>query len=171
MSPRVARFASLVFLSAFALGACGGSEGDDVNVEEEVQSNLDAFPEGFTKINLDRVPMSAHGDTYVDIWVTDADADEYRSVVPMPESGSGVSMGQGAMVIKEMFDIDGNRLRGTVLYKAPAGYDETFGDWFRAEIDADFQVGMSGKIGYCYDCHEGRGDDDYLWGIESDNQM
>ncbi len=44
-------------------------------------------------------------------------------------------------------------------------------DWFRAEVDENKQMGMSGKSGYCYDRHEGRPDDDFLWGVELDNRI
>ena len=157
-------------LLSSSLGGCSSEADEQPPIEERAQALLDAWPEGFTQINAARVPMSAHNMTEVDTWVLDAYADVYRKIIPMPEEGSGVQMEPGAAVIKVSYDAEGNRVGGTMLYKGEAGYDESFGDWFCAEVTEDFQFGMTGRITYCADCHVGRASDDYLWGIALDNR-
>jgi hypothetical protein len=164
------RAAASALLLSFVLGACASEAEELPPIEERAQALLDAWPEGFTQINAQRVPMSAHNMTFVDTWVLDAYVAEYEKIIPLPEEGSGAQMPPGAAVIKVSYDADDNRVGGTMLYKGEAGYNDTFGDWFSAEVTPDLAFGMNGRIQYCVDCHEGRPNDDYLWGIALDNR-
>jgi hypothetical protein len=162
---------SLLLLTLAIAPGCG-DEGDawtDQDVEDEVLTHLEAFPTGFTKINDARFVGSMHNTFDTDIYVLDEWADAYRQVDP-DAMGSMPDIGEGAMIVKELF-LGDERMGATVKFKGPAGYDEAYMDWYRGYFDADLQVTESGRIAYCADCHIARESDDGLWGVPLDNRL
>lgn len=108
------------------------------------------------------------GPFMVSLYVS-AGQDEYAKIRP-DQTGSRVQLPEGALIVREVFDKDGNVAKLTAMAKGPAGYDPTLGDWWFAVTDAAGQPLVengrvqSGKLTGCHACHNGRGEDDFLFG-------
>jgi hypothetical protein len=106
---------------------------------------------------------SAHGDTWVHVYVSEAGAGAYTTGAEIPV---------GTVVVKEAWlDAAGkpSRQRGPlfVMEKRAPGYDAEHGDWYYALHWANppaakrrqlggpvYWRGKSPRLDYCYDCHD-----------------
>lgn len=144
--------------------------GEPVVEDTDIQAILDTFPAGFTKINDARFEMSMHSDLAADVYVLDEWAEEYRKIV-FAVPGAEPDFAEGATIVKELFNVDGELASINVMYKGPPGYDEAFSDWYRASGDETRLLTATGKIAYCADCHGAQSTDDFLWGVAADNRL
>lgn len=104
----------------------------------------------------------------VQFYVSPDDAETYLAIDP--EGDSTASFEEGALFVKENLDADGNPDGFFAMYKAFEGYDPEANDWYWLRVDASGNVGDSGKVGFCRDCHAGTAATDYAFGVPLDNR-
>ncbi|MCB9752929.1 MAG: hypothetical protein H6713_23485 [Myxococcales bacterium] len=148
-----------------------GSDGGSLIDEDFVVAEALGYADNFVKINA-VAEGSQHGlaDT-VNYWVQPEHEVEYRSIDPATHTPE-LSFPVGTIMVKEHLDAMGEFAGLTVMAKAEPGYNPDQNDWWFANIGADMGVNESGKIGYCFSCHDGNGTapTDYLYGVPADKQ-
>jgi hypothetical protein len=87
-----------------------------------------------------------------------------------PDAGGDATFSEGALLVKENLDADGNPSGYFAMYKAFAGYDPDGNDWYWLRVDAAGEVADSGKIALCKGCHGGA-TSDFVWGVPADNRL
>ena len=80
----------------------------------------------------------------------------------------------GSIIVKENFNADKKLTNITVMAKV-RGFNPDDGDWFWAMYDPQGKIvvsnnlAMEGRVAYCYECHAGVKDNDYviLWPLDA----
>ena len=107
--------------------------------------------------------------TTVQFYVTPGDAEMYLGIDP--DGDSTASFDEGALLVKENLDADGNPDGLFAMYKAYEGYDPEGNDWYYLRVDASGTADNAGKVGFCRDCHAGTAGTDYAFGVPLDNRL
>lgn len=96
--------------------------------------------------------------------------DLYLSVDP--ENPTEVSFEEGALLVKENFDADGNPDGYFAMYKAFEGYDPEGNDWYWLRANGSGGTPNMGKVGFCKNCHGSRAAvSDLVFGVPTDNRI
>ncbi|MCB9736037.1 MAG: cytochrome P460 family protein [Deltaproteobacteria bacterium] len=123
---------------------------------------------GFTRIT--EVPaMSQHQGSDVVVWAQNDVAAIYRAADPANTSAS-VAFPEGATIVKEQLDDQGEMYAITVMHKGPAGYAPDSDDWFFERVEKDGTISQQGQVGFCITCHSPRKPVDWVFGITAANQ-
>ena len=142
----------------------------DVMVDEDmVLSDAMAYAADLQQVSSEpRTSMHGLADT-VQFYVSPGDADTYLGIDP--DADSTASFTEGALLVKENLDADGNPDGFFAMYKAAEGYDPEGNDWYWLRVDVAGNVGDSGKVGFCKDCHSGTSETDFVFGVPLDNRL
>ena len=106
----------------------------------------------------------------IEVWVSDDALNGYPTIDPDAE-GSQASIPVGAMIVREVFNAQGELKKLTFVAQGPAGYNPLSGDlWFAVtdpggRILAVNGVSQHGALASCSGCHAGRARDGYLFGV------
>lgn len=121
---------------------------------ELVQINTDPFP-------------SQHGlAAAVNVFVDPANADLYRTLDPA--APAELDFPEGALIVKEHLDADGNADGYLLMYQGPDDYAPAAHDWFWARVDGTGTTQETGEVGFCISCHaQAPG---HIIGVATDNQ-
>lgn len=132
-------------------GADGTSSGAAPFDEAEVIEQGSQYATMLVQINADPFP-SQHGlAATVNVFVDPANADLYRMLDPA--APAELDFPEGALVVKEHLDADGNPDGFLMMYQGPDGYDPDAHDWFWARVDGTGATKETGAVGFCIDCH------------------
>ena len=145
--------------------ASGGEQSVD---EDAVRAAADDFA-NMTRVS-DEPEASAHAlaDTVI-FYAADDVADLYLTIDPA--APTEVTFPEGALLVKENLDADGNSDGYFAMYKAFEGYDPEGNDWYWLRVDGAGEVGNSGTVGFCKDCHGGGASvSDFVYGVPLDNR-
>lgn len=137
--------------------ATGASDGADESTgqapfdEAEVIQQAGQYATALVQIN-DTPFASQHGlaDT-VNVFVDAANADLYRTLDPA--APADIDFPEGALVVKEHLDADGNPDGYLMMYQGPDGYAPDANDWFWARVDGTGATKETGAVGFCISCH------------------
>lgn len=147
----------------------GDATGGEPAVDEDaVRAAADDFA-NMTRVS-DEPVASAHAlaDTVIFYAANDV-ADLYLTIDP--EAPTEVTFPEGALLVKENLDADGNSDGYFAMYKAFEGYDPEGNDWYWLRVDGAGAVGNAGTVGFCKDCHGGgAGVSDFVYGVPLDNR-
>ncbi|MGH1343132.1 MAG: hypothetical protein ACRBN8_16360 [Nannocystales bacterium] len=174
-------FASCCLLLSLVCPACddGMEDGPESGTETDGPAEIDeaavqAMAADFASLTqVSDVPLgSQHGlaDT-VTFYVADDVLDLYLTIDP--DDPSEVTFPEGALIVKENLDANGESAGFFAMYKGPEGYDPSGNDWYWLRVDEEGAVGDSGPVGFCKDCH-GAGSaavSDYVFGVPLDNRL
>ena len=134
-------------------------------------------PEGGSWLSAFSIPIAFLGE-HIDFgtgsranvaFILNSPRQTFHSACKLP--GAEPDFAEGAMIVKELFNVDGELASINVMYKGPPGYDEAFSDWYRASGDETRLLTATGKITFCADCHGAQSTDDFLWGVAADNRL
>ncbi len=161
-------------LGVCALTACDDStadEGEDAGQTDgsvdvaDVEAALADLDGSLVKASSQPFPSDGHSlaDT-VDVWISSEFADEYAKVDPSTE-GSAPQVPVGAVVVKEQFDADGILDSYTVMVKLPNDAEPSALDWWWGFANSSAEITIEGNISNCVECHAGRPDDGWLFGV------
>jgi len=93
------------------------------------------------------------------------------------QSNSGVSLTEGAIIVREVLDAQGGVAKLTLMVRGAPNSNPSVGDyWFGVTdpngvplvVDGQRQMG---QLTACYSCHQMRASDGYLFGVASSNHM
>ena len=70
---------------------------------------------------------------------------------------------EGAIIAKENYSADGQKLGAITVMKKIKGYDPEHGDWFWAKYGPDGKVLAAGKVAGCIACHTGAEEQDWVF--------
>lgn len=137
--------------------ATGASDGADESTgqapfdEAEVIEQAGQYATALVQIN-DTPFASQHGlaDT-VNVFVDAANADLYRTLDPA--APADIDFPEGALVVKEHLDADGNPDGYLMMYQGPDGYAPDANDWFWARVDGTGATKETGAVAFCISCH------------------
>jgi hypothetical protein len=107
---------------------------------------------------------------FINVFVSAEGHDGYAAIAPERE-GSGSSVPEGTLIVREVLDADGAVATLTLMYKGAPGYNPDLGDfWFgvtnpAGEPAVEDGVVQLGRLEACYGCHLDRPDDDFLFGV------
>jgi hypothetical protein len=127
----------------------------------------------FTRISK-AAYTSSLGDFTINV-MTNQDSRDYKKIHP-EDAGSHMTMLPGTLIVRQVFDADGNITKVTLMAKGPRGYDPTLGDWWFGVTDpsgvplSDDSGVQAGRLTACHGCHLPRADDDYLFGVPALDQ-
>lgn len=144
----------------------GGEQSVD---EDAVRAAADDYPT-MTRVS-DEPVASAHSlaDTVV-FYADDDVVDLYLTIDP--DAPSEVTFPEGALLVKENLDANGNSDGYFAMYKAFEGYDPEGNDWYWLRVDGAGEVGNAGAVGFCKDCHGGGASvSDFVYGVPLDNRL
>lgn len=113
--------------------------------------------------------MSQHQGSDVVVWAQNDVAAIYRAADPANTSAS-VAFPEGATIVKEQLDDQGEMYAITVMHKGPAGYAPDSDDWFFERVEKDGTISQQGQVGFCITCHSPRKPVDWVFGITAANQ-
>ena len=155
-----------------AAGDMGDGDGEFDDTEVEVA--MAAFPDGFTMINDAPFETQGHSQAFdVNVWVQDPGVDAYASVDP-DITGSMPAIDAGLIIVKEQFDGADAVTGYTIMAKGPDGFDLDGGDWWWGFADANRALTNTstngGDVSFCVSCHAVRPEDDWLYGVATDNR-
>ena len=104
-------------------------------------------------------------------YVADDVLDLYLTVDP--EAPTAVTFPEGALIVKENLNANGESDGYFAMYKGPEGYDPSGNDWYWLQVNGAGAVGNSGPVGFCKDCHGGGSAavSDYVFGVPLDNRL
>lgn len=89
-----------------------------------------------------------------------------------PENPTAVTFEEGALLVKENFDADGNPDGYFAMYKAFEGYDPEGNDWYWLRANGSGGTPNMGKVGFCKNCHGSRAAvSDLVFGVPTDNRI
>ncbi|MEM6292740.1 MAG: hypothetical protein AAGA54_15815 [Myxococcota bacterium] len=110
----------------------------------------------------------ALADTVI-FYAADDVADLYLSIDP--DAPAETTFPEGALLVKENLDADGNSDGYFAMYKGPEGYDPEGNDWYWLRVDGAGAVGNAGTVGFCKDCHGASASvSDFVFGVPLDNR-
>lgn len=186
-SLRPSTFAPLCLVLALASTACDDSMEDEMDTDTETADSTEtgdasgvdeaavlAQASDFTNLSqVSDVPtpsQHALADT-VTFYAADDIFELYRTVDP--EAPVAVTFPEGALLVKENYDANGDSDGFFAMYKGPEGYDPSGNDWYWLRVDGEGAVGNSGVVGFCKDCHGGgtAAVSDYVFGVPLNNRL
>jgi len=141
----------------------GGSPAID---EAAVIEQASQYATALVQIN-DQPFDSQHGlaDT-VNVFVDATNAELYRTLDPA--APADLDFPEGALVVKEHLDADGNPDGFLLMYQGPDGYAPDASDWFWARVDGSGTTQETGQVGFCIGCHaQAPG---HILGVATDNR-
>ncbi len=152
--------------------AAGGTEtaGPDGIDEAGVQAMAADFDNLSQVSDVPTSSQHALADT-VTFYAADDVVELYRTLDP--EAPAAVTFPEGALLVKENLDANGESSGYFAMYKGPEGYDPTGNDWYWLQVNGAGAVGNAGKVGFCKDCHGGGSAavSDYVFGVPLDNRL
>lgn len=189
-SLRPSKFVPLCLVLALASTACDDSMEDGMDSDTETGESADgtetagpgeideaavqaqaADLASLTQVS-DEPTSSQHSlaDT-VTFYAADDILDLYLTLDP--EAPAAVTFPEGALLVKENLDANGESDGYFAMYKGPEGYDPSGNDWYWLRVDGAGAVGNSGVVGFCKDCHGGgpAAVSDYVFGVPLDNRL
>ena len=170
---------------ALALLGCDGESEDDMGAADTAAEGMDddgtetldeemilsaamAYATDLQQVSAEPRASQHVIATAVQFYVTPGDAETYLGIDPDGESTA--SFDEGALLVKENLDGDGNPDGFFAMYKAYEGYDPEGNDWYYLRVDASGNAADAGKVGFCRDCHSGTSETDYAFGVPLDNR-
>lgn len=114
---------------------------------------------GFRQVRACRAPGEHSGLNGFTVWVDDASADSYDSI--LAASADVHQMPAGAVVVKELYRdraCGADQVDRWVAMKKIPGYDPANGDWMWQDVTNQRGITAEGRVGSCIACHAG-GDD------------
>jgi hypothetical protein len=99
----------------------------------------------------------------VQVWGSADLAELFRGINP-DDPTQEITFDEGALFVKEHFDVAGDYVGLTMMYKGPEGYNEAGNDWFWARVRGE-EVTHSGKVDFCLDCHAAAHNTDFVVGF------
>ncbi|MBS1122945.1 MAG: hypothetical protein H6Q90_5173 [Deltaproteobacteria bacterium] len=146
------------------------SDVDDVDdVDATTLDVVDAY-RGLSQINS-HAYVSDLGPFDINCYVA-GDVAKYQQIHP-EQSGSGIRVAVGTVIVREVLDAQGAVEKLTVMAKGPPGFDPSLGDWWFGVTDPqgrpleDDAGALLGRLTQCHGCHDARAQDDYLFGVPS----
>ncbi|WP_394834357.1 hypothetical protein LVJ94_48445 [Pendulispora rubella] len=125
----------------------------------------------FAKVTSAPYPSAVAGGSSIEVYVTKSLADTYLGIRP-DRTGSNASILPPTVIVREVFGVNGQLTKLTVMAKGLDGYNPDLGDWYFGEFDSRGNVLLdsngrrrAGRLGDCYACHLPRRDDAYLFGV------
>jgi len=186
-TPRFSIFAPLCLALSLASVGCDDSTDEDMGSDTEAtdgtetsgpaeidEAAVQTMAADFASLTqVSDVPLSSqHGlaDT-VTFYVADDVLDLYLTVDP--DAPTEVTFPQGALLVKENLNANGESDGYFAMYKGPEGYDPDGNDWYWLQVNGAGAVGNSGQVGFCKDCHGGGSAavSDYVFGVPLDNRL
>jgi Cytochrome P460 len=147
-------------------GADGVSTGEPPFDEAEVIEQAGQYATALVQIN-DTPFASQHGlAASVNVFVDAANAELYRTLDPA--APADLDFPEGALIVKEHLDADGNQAGYLMMYQGPDGYAPEANDWFWARVDASGATQETGAVGFCISCHAQA--PAHIIGVETDNR-
>jgi len=148
----------------------GGEASDDgpvyeVEIDESVVMALSfEYATNLERLTSEPEFSETHADAAgIHVWGTPGVAEKFHSVNP-DDPSQAVTFDAGTHLVKEHLDRAGSRVGLTIMYKAPAGYNPTGGDWFWARVDGQ-TVTHSGRVDFCLECHGAAINSDFVVGF------
>jgi hypothetical protein len=128
--------------------------------------------DGYVRVNRAPYTSELDRDIAIDVWISSEAVADYARIAPEAD-GSLVSLPEGTVIIREVHEAQSGQLgKLTLMIKGPPGYAPEVGDWWFAVTDErgvplDDASGkrMAGALHECYGCHQGRQEDDFLFGV------
>jgi hypothetical protein len=174
---------SLLFLSLCMGSACSGAQGDGagdaVTVDDQAllrEALTYRDPQAFTPLNGLSYASALGGEAFINVYVSAGAFDTYAAVDPAVP-GTGITLPEGTIIVREVLDAGGKVKRLTLMAKGPAGYNPDLGDYWFAVTEPDgtpvVENGATrvGRLTDCYGCHIPRASDDYLFGVPADKRQ
>lgn len=174
-----------VVSGALLAGCTGGIEGGgNGNAPTEAEPDAAASP---TETDFDRQMMelgrsyksfkridksaytSSLGAFDINVYV-DGDVGAYRKIHPETTGTGATTLAVGTLIVREVFDANGQVSKLTLMAKGPSGYDPRIGDWWWGEADPAGNPTKLGRLTECHGCHLPRATDDYLFGVPREDQ-
>jgi hypothetical protein len=168
---------SLLFLSLCMGPACSSVQGDgaddpvvidDQALLREALTYRDS--QAFTPLNNPAYASALGGEAFINVYVSAFAFDTYAAVDP-DGPGTGITLPEGTIIVREVLDPSGKVKRLTLMAKGPAGYNPDLGDYWFAVTEPDGTpvvengATRAGKLADCYSCHLARASDDFLFGV------
>lgn len=122
----------------------------------------------FTRIDR-RAYTSTLGAFDINVYVN-GDVGQYRKIHPEVTGTGATTISVGTIIVREVFDANGQVSKLTLMAKGPSGYDSRIGDWWWGEADPTGTPTKLGRLTECHGCHVPRAGDDYLFGVPRDAQ-
>lgn len=129
----------------------------------------------FLQINDVPYASALGGGAIINLYIS-APAFASFAIVEPDAVGTGITLPEGALIVREVLDEAGNVQKLTLMAKGPAGYNPELGDYWFAVTELDGTpvvedgVTLVGRLQGCYGCHDGRAGDDFLFGVPADNR-
>ncbi len=174
----------LTWVAAAGLAACSfnatsanGETGPDVD-EEAIFSSLADFrtSPAFVPVNQNTYESALGTGAAINVFVA-ADAFDSYSKIDADASGSGATVPEATLIIREVLDGPGGKLKTlTLMYKGPPGYNPDLADfWFgvadpKGAAIEENGIRKTGRLQECYGCHLSRAQDGYLFGVPASNR-
>lgn len=164
------QFHQVIALASVACVGCvvgTSNSNSDPAVDSATLAELRQY-QSAAKINAQPI-SSLLGPFGVNYFVS-GDVTDFRRVHP-EQTGSGVTIAPGTVIVREILDDAGHAAKLTVMAKGPPGFDPTLGDWWFGVTDihgtpleekGELQIG---RLAQCHECHRERTRDDFLFGV------
>lgn len=163
--------------------ACSSTQGDgagDAVVVDDQALLSEALtyrdPGAFTQLNNSAYASALGGESFINVYVS-AGAFNTYAVVDPGAPGTGITLPEGTIIVREVLEPSGKVKRLTLMAKGPAGYNPDLGDYWFAVTEPDgtpvVENGVTrvGRLADCYGCHVPRATDDYLFGVPADKRQ
>jgi hypothetical protein len=110
------------------------------------------------------------GSSLIDVYVSANAFDGYQAIAPETD-GSGSTVPEGTLIVREVKDESLTVTKITLMYKGPSGYNPEVGDFWFGVTDPAGQPAVEngarqmGKVESCFGCHIARKGDGWLFGV------
>jgi len=128
----------------------------------------------FVRLNDAPYPTGLGTGADINVYVSANAYVAYASITP-ENTGSGVTVPEGTLIVREVLEPSGAVKTLTLMYKGPAGYNPDLGDFWFGVTDAALTPVLDsagarkiGRVHECYSCHIPRANDGYLFGVPAD---
>jgi hypothetical protein len=165
----VARLAAM--LMAASVVGCG--QDDDAPEAEyidisEVQSELDElFADDFQLMNTEPFPSQVAQGSFINVWANEIARSVYEDIHVDGEPTGG-HLAAGAIIVREILEEDGTRVKNTVLVQQPEGSDPANQDMWFSDTGPDGKLGTDDLSATCFTCHAERPNYAFLFGVPTD---
>lgn len=171
----------LVLPWAAGLAACTASSTGEAVLdidEQAILSSLADFRESpaFVPVNQATYETALGTGAAINVFVAAHAFDSY-SKIAADASGSGATVPEDTLIIREVLDGPGGKLKTlTLMYKGPPGYNPDLADfWFgvtspTGAVIEENGIRKAGRLQECYACHLTRAQDGYLFGVPAANR-
>ena len=157
---------------------------DDTNSDdtlEAIEQRLDnlavasVFQRSYQQMmdRINRIPVISSLNQFqlINTYLSPQATNEYQQISP-DLSGTNPNLSEESIIVREVFDLQTQKTKLTVMIKGPEGYNPEVGDFYFAVLneqgefleDADGSR-QSGTMPDCAVCHIARGEDGYLFGV------